>query len=52
MSLFRLLLPAILGLHVALPSLARDRDYIGSAACTTCHEAKAAAWRRSHHAKA
>ncbi len=42
-----LLLPL---LATALP--AQVPDYIGSEACTACHEEEAAAWSRSHHALA
>ncbi|SDC23250.1 cytochrome c3 family protein [Ruegeria marina] len=37
---------------VAGPALAEVPDYVGSAACTGCHEEETAAWFGSHHALA
>jgi predicted CXXCH cytochrome family protein len=45
-------LVVLLGL-VAAPALAQDvPSYVGSAACTDCHEGAAQAWSGSHHALA
>ncbi|GMG85122.1 multiheme c-type cytochrome [Paralimibaculum aggregatum] len=37
---------------IAGPAVAAEPAYVGSAACTDCHEAEAAAWAGSHHALA
>ena len=52
MPLFRLILSAIFGVLIAIPAMAQEPAYVGSAACADCHQAEAEAWRPSHHARA
>ncbi|QDG78514.1 multiheme c-type cytochrome [Labrenzia sp. PHM005] len=40
------------GAFSATAQTATQPDYVGSAACIGCHETEAAAWQKSHHAKA